>query len=88
MDKESEQFKVLVNDFVPVNGLPEHFQNEIINQSEVATYKKRQLFFKQGDRDNYCYYLLEGERDLLADEQLVKPVSGGADAACYAMVQL
>ena len=88
MDKESEQFKALVNDFVPVNGLPQQYQNEVINQSEVATYKKRQLVFKQGDRDNYSYYLLEGELELLADEQLVKQVSGGTDAARYAMAQL
>ena len=88
MDKESEQFKTLVNDFVPVNGLPPQYQNEIIHQSEVATYKKRQFVFKQGDRDNYSYYLLEGELDLLADEQLVKQVSGGTDAARYAMAQL
>ena len=88
MDKESEQFKALVNDFVPVNGLPPQYQNEVINQSEVATYKKRQFVFKQGDRDNYSYYLLEGELELLADEQLVKQVSGGTDAARYAMAQL
>ena len=88
MDRESEQFKTLVSDFVPINGLPAQYQNEIINQSEVAGYKKRQLVFKQGDRDNYSYYLLEGELELLADDQLVKQMSGGTDAARYAMAQL
>ena len=88
MDKDSEQFKALVGDFVPINGLPPQYLNEIINQSEVSTYKKRQFVFKQGDRDNYSYYLLEGDLQLLADEQLVKQLSGGTDAARYAMAQL
>ena len=88
MDKDSEQFKALVSHFVPINGLPAQYQNEIVNQSEVATYKKRQFVFKQGEHDNYSYYVLEGELELLADEQLVKQVSGGSDAARYAMAQL
>ena len=88
MDKESENFQTLAGNFVPLNGLPSHHLNEIINQSEVATYKKRQVVFKQGDRDNFSYYLLEGDLDLLADDQLVKQISGGTDAARYAMAQL
>ena len=88
MDTDSEQFKALVCDLVPINGLPPQYQNEIMNQSEVAAYKRRQFVFNQGERDNFSYYLLEGDLEMFADEQMVKQVSGGTDAARYAMAQL
>ena len=88
MNKPSEKFEALVRDLVPINGLPPQYQNEVINYSQVGAYKRRQFVFKQGDRDNFSYYLLEGDLSLYADEQRVEQLSGGTQEARYAMAQL
>ena len=88
MDKTHEQFDALVRDLVPINGLPAQYQTEVIHQSEVIKVKKRQFVFRQGDRDKWAYYLLTGNLDLIADDQLVKQMTGETDAARYALSQL
>ena len=51
-------------------------------------FKKRQFVFRQGDRDDYTFYLLDGELEMLADDQLIKQVTGGTAAALHALAQL
>jgi CRP-like cAMP-binding protein len=79
VDKDSEELQALARDLVPINGLAAQYQTEVINQSEIVKIKKRQLAFKQGERDDLSLYVLQGELDLIAHEQLVKQVTGGTD---------
>ena len=44
--------------------------------------------FKQGERDNFSYYLLEGEIELHANKQQQNVITSGTDRALYAMAQL
>ncbi len=88
MDKTVIKYSSLIKKLVPINGLPPQYQNEIINHSQVLTYRKRQQVFKQGDRDNWGYYLLSGELELSANGELVKQLTGGSDGARHALAQL
>ncbi len=88
MTEHNEQFQSATRELVPINGLIPQYQNEIINQSEVLTFKKRQFVFKEGDTDDYSYYLLDGELEMTSQGQLVKHVTGGDSSSLYALAQL
>ena len=44
--------------------------------------------FQQGDRDDYTFYVLEGEIEMYADDSLIKRVSGGEGASFQPLAQL
>ena len=44
--------------------------------------------FKQGDKDNFSFYLLDGEIELHANDQQQNVISSGSERALYAMAQL
>ena len=88
MDKKTEAFANAIRTLVPLNGLSAQYQNEIINQAKILELRRRQHVFKQGARDDYAFYLLEGTVELLHDKELVKEVTGGTEAARYALSQL
>jgi len=78
----------LIRSLVPINGLSSKYQHELIRQSEIVRYKRGKYVFKQGDRDEYTFYLLEGELDTYVHKQPANPVVSGTDAARYALAQL
>ncbi|MDX1433872.1 MAG: cyclic nucleotide-binding domain-containing protein, partial [Gammaproteobacteria bacterium] len=88
MDELKKKFNDRIRSLVPINGLAVQYQNEIIQQAQILQLKRRQNLFKQGDIDNHCFYLLEGELDLEANGQRVKTVSGGAPDAKVQLAQL
>jgi len=73
---------------VPIEALSPKYQNEIIKHVQVREYRKGRYVFKQGDKDNSCFYLLEGELEMSSDGQVVRKVTGGSDTARYALAQL
>lgn len=81
-------FDELIRSLVPINGLSPKYQRQIARQSEIVRYKRGKYVFKQGDRDEYTFYLLEGELDTYVHKQLANPVVSGTDAARYALAQL
>jgi len=81
-------FDELIRSLVPINGLSSRYQLQIIRQSEILRYKRGKYVFKQGDRDEYTFYLLEGELDTYVQKQLANPVVSGTDASRYALAQL
>ena len=88
MDPQLEEFADRLAAFVPISSLAQKYQDQIFNSAEVLKFKKRQFIFRQGDRDDYTFYLLDGELEMLADEQLIKQVTGGTAAALHALAQL
>ena len=73
---------------VPVNGLSAQRQHQLLAQASVIDYRRGQFVFCEGERDNFAFFLLEGELDLLAHGQLVKHIVGGTPGARYALAQL
>ncbi len=82
------QLEDFVRNLVPIEALSPKYQNEIINHVQVREYRKGRYVFKQGDKDNSCFYLLEGELEMSSDGQVVRKVTGGSDTARYALAQL
>ncbi|MCI0401273.1 MAG: cyclic nucleotide-binding domain-containing protein [Gammaproteobacteria bacterium] len=73
---------------VPIDALPPMYQNDIIRHARVREYRRGRYVFKQGDRDNSCFYLVDGELEMSSDGQAVRKVVGGSDTARYALAQL
>ena len=88
MHHSTEKYEATLQTLVPINALAPQDRKEIVRQGEARSYRKGQHVFKQGDRDSYVFYLLEGELELYADGQLVKKVVGQTDGARYALAQL
>ena len=82
------QLEDFVRNLVPIEALSPKYQNEIIKHVQVREYRKGRYVFKQGDKDNSCFYLLEGELEMSSDGQVVRKVTGGSDTARYALAQL
>ncbi|RKZ37953.1 MAG: hypothetical protein DRQ37_00600 [Gammaproteobacteria bacterium] len=88
MGDEQHPFEDRIRSLTPVHGLLPKYQDQVIAQGTLLKYKKKQFVFKQGDRDGYAYYLLEGELELYSDEQLVKSMEGSNADALYPLAQL
>lgn len=88
MPDDKEKYGELIRQLIPVSELPPQLQKEVINKAEIVKVKKKGFIFKQGDRDDFSFYCLEGEIELLANDQQHNLIKGGSDKARYAMAQL
>ena len=88
MSKEQDNYSEIIRKLVPISELPAQVQKEIIKKAKIIEVRKGGFVFKQGDKDEFSYYCLEGEIELLANEQQHNVIVGGTDRARYAMAQL
>jgi len=88
MSEDKEQYRELIKLLVPINEFSPQLQEEAITIASINKYKKKKFVFEQGDKDGYSFYLLEGEIELLSDNQLRNTILGGTDSAFYPMAQL
>jgi len=73
---------------IPINNLGLQQQEQMLNSAKLLEFKKKETIFTQGDRDNWSFYVTEGEIELYADDQLIKRVTGGEGASFHALAQL
>ncbi len=73
---------------VPLNKLPAERLARLLAQSEVLSLRKKETLFKQGERDDYTFYVLEGDIEMYADDSLIKRVTGGDGASFQPLAQL
>ncbi len=88
MPEKKEKLIEYIKNLVPMNELSPQYQVQLAERAEVIHCRKSRHIFKQGDQDNFSFYLLEGEIELLADGQLHNVIESGSDRANYAMAQL
>lgn len=79
--------KKTLQTLVPFNALsPMHF-NEVAQKTVVEEVRAGRLVFKEGDRDNQSVYLLEGEINLVAGNEIVGAIAAGSDASRHPIAQ-
>jgi CRP-like cAMP-binding protein len=88
MASATDQFAKAVRQLIPINGLPAQHQEEVLRMGKVVKYRKGRYVFKQGDRDNFSFFVIQGELELMADGQLVKHVNSNTPDARHALAQL
>lgn len=88
MPDTNEQLRKRIQQLIPINELPANLQTKLLECAQVLNVKKSRFLFKQGDKDDYSYYLLEGEVELYANGQLDSVIDSNSDRAKYALAQL
>ena len=88
MSEEKDQLRQQIEELIPINELPANLQNKLMERGKILTVKKSRFLFKQGDKDDYSYYLLDGEIELHQNDQLNGVIEAGSDRAKYALAQL
>ena len=88
MAVDQESLKSRFGYLVPLNKLPVDRQSRLLAQSEVIELRKKETLFRQGDRDDFTFYVLDGDLEMFADESLIRRVSGGEGASFQPLAQL
>ncbi len=83
-----ERFESVFQMLVPISGLSLQRQQQLLAQAEVLEFRTGEFVFREGDRDNFAYFLLDGRLELLAQGQLVKRIQGGSSDAVHPLAQL
>ena len=88
MAVDQESLKSRFGYLVPLNKLPADRQSRLLAQSDVIELRKKETLFRQGDRDDFTFYVLDGDLEMFADGSLIKRVSGGEGASFQPLAQL
>lgn len=88
MSALESKFESLVDTLVPLVSLATTSRAQVLGQAEVLRYRRGDILFKEGDRDAYSIYLLEGRLELRSGGQVVQRVAGGTAAAAHPIAQL
>jgi CRP-like cAMP-binding protein len=87
-EQGNQKFVELIRQLIPISEIATQGQTEIFNSGNLLKLSKKGTLFEQGARDNFSYYLLEGEIELHANKQAQNTINAGTDRALYAMAQL
>nr|MDJ0871798.1 cyclic nucleotide-binding domain-containing protein [Gammaproteobacteria bacterium] len=85
---KNENLQQLMSTLVPISRLAPQYLRELLKQAELVEVSKGKFLFKQGDKDSYTFYLIEGELDMYHDGHVSKHLTAGTEAARYALAQL
>jgi CRP-like cAMP-binding protein len=88
MSETNELLRKRIEELIPINELPPNLQSKLLERAQILEVKKSRFIFKQGDKDDYSYYLLDGEVELHANKQLDSVIASNSDRAKYALAQL
>ncbi len=88
MSEGLKQYLETIQQLIPISELSHAAQNDALQFMDLLELKKKKFVFKQGDKDNYAYYILEGELDMLTNNSLQTTIEGGTENAKYAIAQL
>ncbi|MBA3495215.1 MAG: hypothetical protein H0T87_14185, partial [Gammaproteobacteria bacterium] len=81
MSKDTLVFDSVLQTFIPLNRLTPEAQRALLEHTEIIPYEPGCPVFREGDRDSYAYYLLEGDLELCCDGQVVSRLRGGTPEA-------
>jgi CRP-like cAMP-binding protein len=88
MSADKEQFEAIIKQLIPISDLSSGAQSDVIGIAEILEFKKKKFVFKEGDNDNYSYYLLAGELELISNHHVHNTMVGGAENAKHALSKL
>ncbi len=88
MSEEIEQFAEIIKQLIPISDFSPSAQKDVMEIAEFLDFKKKKFVFKEGVKDNYSYYILAGELELIANHHVHNTMVGGADNAKHPLSQL
>ncbi len=72
---------------VPICSLSPHYQKEVLRNAILRSYAPGRLVFKQGSKDHFCFYLLEGELERISDGKISSSLHHESDSSYYPLAQ-
>lgn len=88
MAEAQNPFRERLGLLVPINNLQPKQQEQLLAAAEILTLRRKEYLFRQGDNDHYSFYLLAGELEMVAGDQLIKKVIGGEATSFHPLAQL
>ncbi len=88
MISRSHQLADRVLALIPINNLERRLQDRVLEQGHLLEYKKKKKIFKEGARDSYTFYLLDGELELQTKGEAPVRMRAGDSNALRALAQL
>ncbi|MBI4695747.1 MAG: cyclic nucleotide-binding domain-containing protein [Gammaproteobacteria bacterium] len=88
MAELNEDLHDRLNLLVPINKLNSGQQEQLLVGAVIMELRKREYVFREGERDPYSFYLLDGELEMHAGDQLIKHIVGGEGASYHPLAQL
>lgn len=88
MSENNQELQQRIAELIPINELTPNLQKKLMERAQILEIKKSRFLFKQGDKDDYSYYLLDGEVELHANKQVDSVIEANSDRAKYALAQL
>lgn len=88
MTQDPNPLQARLSLLVPINNLQPRQQEQLLAGAEILTIRKKDYVFRQGDRDDFSFYLIDGELEMYAADQLIKKIAGGEGASFYPLAQL
>ncbi|HSS65761.1 MAG TPA: cyclic nucleotide-binding domain-containing protein, partial [Gammaproteobacteria bacterium] len=88
MISRSHQLADRVLALIPINNLDRRLQDRVLEQGHLLEYKKKKKIFKEGARDAYTFYLLDGELELQTKGEAPVRMRAGDSNALRALAQL
>ena len=85
---ELEEYQDMISNLEPINELDPELRAQLLVRAELLELKKNKYVFKEGDRDNYSFYVLNGEIELFAGDKLHSSIASGTDRALQPLAQL
>jgi len=88
MSEGNGKYDDVIRQLVPINELSTSSQGKIIDQSQVQSFAEESYIFKQGDSDEYTFYLLDGVLEMQATDEASFNVTTKEDRAKYPLAQV
>lgn len=88
MDQQSDiELNSILKTLVPISNLSKDSISAIAASANINSFAKDYIVFNEGDNDEYAYYLLEGELELLSTNNTNFHIVSGTDDARYPLAQ-
>jgi CRP-like cAMP-binding protein len=79
--------KNVLTSLVPISNLSKDAIAQITTSSKVQSFPEDYIIFNEGDNDEYAYYLLDGELELISTNSTNFHIVSGTDDARYPLAQ-
>ena len=86
LQNDQDLFNVLKS-LVPISNLSQDKIELVAESSSIQTVSNDQTIFKEGDSDDFAYYLLEGELELISTNNTNFHIVSNTDDARYPLAQ-
>ena len=77
-----------INKLIPLNSLAPKLRKDLLRKASIVRYEEGKIIFKEGNKDHFSFYLLDGTVKMEAKGQVRSTLTPKSEAAKYPVAQL